>query len=996
MKNSLRLFTLLFSLSLACFGANEILVSKAHAQTFLDTAGLSPYTHYKTFETEHFIFIYQEGYWDFTARAAEHIEHAHAVLSPILQWQPRYKTTILIADNEDSANGFTMPALRVGIVLIATPPDAWFSTSYSDDWIKLLVFHEYTHFLNIDPTRGFMEVARIFFGDIIRPNGLWPTWMLEGLAVYYETRTSNLGRGRSPYYEGILRAYVNENRLGTSKNHGMTLDRVNSGDQLPYFPGGEIPYLFGYHLWDEFSKDHALHADTDLAMGDYSFHSSRRFPYLIEGNLQNVMGKHWHNYWESFVADSKTRMGKEIDAVKKNGETKSDLLTKSQYSSYLGAISPDGQWLAYTENSLNDQPRLVMLNLKTKQTRRLDEKVLGVGMSFTPDSKFLIFSSLVRTNTYSLFSDLYIYDIEKDATHQITTALRAKDPSISPDGMHVAFIQSDKATNYLRIAELKHDGGNFSLGELKTPFQSTEFSILSTPRFISNDEVVFSKQEIGHTEADLVVTSISKNTTRTLIADGAMNRYPTFSNGNIYFVSDRSGIENVYSIPSTGGSANSITNVITGVSLPRVAPDGSLYGSLITSDGYEIAHFADTHAMPLTPKVATPEAPAPLADALKEPTLHLGQEDSQDYSPFGSLAPRQWAPVALVSYNTYSGTSIEGTILGFDSTGKHQYFGYAGYNFLPNTVDGAFSYTYYGFRPVITLSASSLTTDIATDLDQAQYRNSSQVMLNLSYPIRYTHSSLTPSVYGFVDWNRVYDIHTKQQLSTDDYEYANPMVPGLGVSLQFSDAETSRLGFMSEDGNDFVVAAEDRVDVNQFSVIKYLASYSHYFGLGDHFVLVPTAKLLASTHPAGEAASFDDTYARFSGRNSTDVYDRGTGLSLNEIELRGYAYEYYLTRQVGVGSLDFHFPIAKPYRGVANTGPFFLKQLHGFIYGESGFVPLSGRNLFLPSFGGGLSADTEVLLHVPVTINIEVQNGTQTQYGGETLFFLSLQAGSLF
>ena len=993
MKNLFRLFTLILLL----FASLQLSTKSSQAQTFLGTAGLSPYTHYKTFETEHFTFIYQEGYWDFTARAAEHIEHAHAILSPILKWQPRYKTTILVADNEDDANGFTMPALRVGIVLIATPPDAWFSTSYSDDWIKLLVFHEYTHFLNIDPTRGWMEVARYLFGDIIRPTGLWPTWMLEGLAVYFETRTSKLGRGRSPYYEGILRAYLNENRLGTSGNHGLTLDRVNSGDVFPYFPGGEIPYLFGYHMWDEFSKDHTLNQDTDSAMGEYSFHSSRRFPYLIEGNLQNVMGKHWHNYWESFLADSKDRLGKQIVAVKQNGETQSDLLSDSKYSSFLGAISPDGQWLAYTENSLNDQPRLVMLNLKTKQSRRLAEKVLGVGMSFTPDSKYLFFSSLVRTDTYSLFSDLSIYDIEKDATHQITTALRAKDPSVSPDGTHITFIQSVKATNYLRVATLNNKDGKFTLGELQTPFQPTQFSILSTPRFISNDEVAFSKQEIGQTQADLVVTSISKNTTRTLIADGAMNRHPMFHDGNIYFISDRSGIENVYSIPSSGGSTKSITNVITGVSLPQISPEGTVYGSLLTSDGYEIARFKDTHPMPPTPKITAPySAPAPLGEALKPPTLHFDHENSDDYNPIGSMAPRQWAPVALINYNSYSGTSIEGTILGFDSTGKHQYFGYAGYNFLPNTVDGAFSYTYYGFRPVITLSASSLTTDIATDLDQSQYRNSSQVMLNLSYPIRYTHSSLTPSIYGFVDWNRVYDIHTKQQLTTDDYEYANPLVPGLGVSLQFSDAEAPRLGFMSEDGNDFVVQAEDRVNVNEYSVIKYLASYSHYFGLGNHFVLVPTAKFLASTHPTGEAASFDDSYARFSGRNSTDVYDRGTGLSLNEIELRGYAYEYYLTRQVGVGSLDFHFPIWKAYRGIDNTAPLFLKQIHGFVYGESGYVPLTGRNLFLPSFGGGVSADTEILAHVPVTVNVEVQNGTQTQYGGETLFFLSLQAGSLF
>ena len=96
---------------------------------------------------------------------------------------------------------FTAPPLRIGIVLIATPPDVYFSTSYTEDWIKLLVFHEYTHMLNIDATTEWMEALRVLFGDVVRPNSLWPVWMLEGLAVYYETRTS----GTWAWPESLLR-----------------------------------------------------------------------------------------------------------------------------------------------------------------------------------------------------------------------------------------------------------------------------------------------------------------------------------------------------------------------------------------------------------------------------------------------------------------------------------------------------------------------------------------------------------------------------------------------------------------------------------------------------------------------------------------------------------------------------------------------------------------------------------------------------------------------
>ena len=982
-----------YSLKVSCFliyfSILELFINfnptHSEAQNYLDLAGLSPYTHYLTFDTEHFHLIYPDGYFGFASRAAEHLEHAHEVLSPILKWQPRSRTSVLIADNEDNANGFTLPALRVGIVLIATPPENWFSTSYSEDWIKLLTFHEYTHFLNMDATRGWVEVARLFFGDLIRPNSLWPTWMLEGLAVFFETRTSQLGRGRSPYYDAILRAYLIDNRLGSHYNRGMTLDRVNG--KFPYFPGGEIPYLFGYHLWNEFSKDRTKFTDTDAAMGELSWRSAGRFPYFIEGNLENVMGRYWKDYWNTFLESSTKHLSSQIEQIKKAGESKYEFLSHSLYSSHLGAISPNGQWLAYSESALDDQTRLILLNLKTGETRKLNQKTLGLGMSFTPNSKHLIFSSLVRTHTYSLFSDLFIYDLDNNQTSPLSIGLRGKDPSLSEDGRQIVFIQSEKATHLIKLATLVNENGKYHLSEVRTLYAPKEFTLLGTPKFLNDHEVIFSRQEIGKPQSDLVAAHVITGAARVLLADGAMNRFPSVQYDHIYFVSDRNGVDNVFALPISGGTSKNLTNVITGAAFPIFAPDRTLYGSLLTSDGYEIVHFLDTLPVNLSEKLEMPSAPAPLLEALKEPLLHLTEEHSKNYSPWSSLAPRQWAPISLLTYNNNAGLTWIATVLGFDTSGKHQYFGYAGYNFKPQTVDGAFSYTYYGFRPLISLAASSVTTDIGTDIDHAQYRTAAQTSLTLSYPISFTYSHLVPSIYGFASWNRVYDLSSKRVLPNQDFEYSRPLVPSLGGSFIFTDAEQTKLGFVPESGNNVALAVEDRINVGNYSVVKYLALYDHYFNLGEHFVLIPKAKWIASTHPTG----FDHSFARIQGKNSSDINDRGLGLNLNRIGLRGYADAALYTRQTAVGGLDFHFPISKPFSGAGDTTPFFLKQLHGFVFAESAYIPSSRyANLFLPSFGGGLSLDTQVLIQAPIRINFEVQNGTRTDFGGNTLFFVSL------
>jgi Tol biopolymer transport system component len=967
--------------------------SNARAQNFLELASLSPYTHYKTFETEHFEFIYQEGFFEFTELAAKHLEHAHTILSPILKWQPRHKTTVLIADNEDSANGFSMPPLRVGLVLIATPPDSWMSTAYSEDWIKLLVFHEYTHMLNMDATTEWMEGLRILFGDVIRPNGLWPVWMLEGLAVYYETRTSTLGRGRSPYYDSILRAYFNEGKLGTSKDFGMTLDRVN-GD-FPFFPSGEVPYLFGYHLWNQFAKDQ----NNDEKMGDYSINSSHRIPYFIEGNLQNVAGKNWIDYWNSFVTDSGTRFSAQIKKIKEDGETQPEFVTHAGYAAQGGVFSPDGLWMAYTRTSKERRQGLYLVDLKTGQEKRVTDKISGVGMSFSPDSRFLVFSALERFDTYSFYSDLFLYDVQKDKVRTLAHGARAKDPSFSPDGKKITYIEDSKASHWLKSAKIEiNDHGEGTLSDIHDAYTPPAFTILGSPRFINNDEIVFSYQELGKAQADLVITSENNSGSHVLVSDGKMNRYPYPSGQNeIVYISDLDGIENIYQIGVDGNFRTKLSNVVTGANLPFTAPDGSLYASVMTSNGYEIAKLANQTSprFKMNEVNAQPSAPASLSDALQSPELKINREDERDYSPWKSLAPRMWQPFTSTTYSSHDGFSLREDVLGFDSTGKQQYELIGGYNFKPKTVDLTLNYTFSYFRPVITLAAMSLTHDVGTGPNASQYRQTQELFAVASFPIRWTYSGLFPSVYGFMDWRTVRDLSTGENVgpSQNDFEFQKPMIPGFGGSLTFSRTEKSQLGFMPEEGTILSAVGEARTNPDEFTLYKYLLSASQYIRVGDHSVLNPVVRWLGSSRVTG----FERGYALLQGKDTGNLFDRGVNSSLKRLEIRGYSDITILTKSTGVASLDYHFPIDDIFSGAHNTLPLFFRQMHGFVFAETAYTP-SPRfgNLFFPSFGAGINLDTTLFIRAPVTFSFEMQNGTNKDFGGDQLFFFSLSSNGFF
>jgi hypothetical protein len=85
----------------------------------------------------------------------------------------------------------------------------------------------------------------------------------------------------------------------------------------------------------------------------------------------------------------------------------------------------------------------------------------------------------------------------------------------------------------------------------------------------------------------------------------------------------------------------------------------------------------------------------------------------------------------------------------------------------------------------------------------------------------------------------------------------------------------------------------------------------------------------------------------------------------------------------------------------SGTFPAFLKQTHGFIFGDANYgesIRVGGfryDSLLLPAYGGGLSTDTQLLLRVPVRFNLELQKGTRRDLLGETRVFFTLEADSV-
>jgi len=90
-----------------------------------------------------------------------------------------------------------------------------FGTTRYDDWLRLVITHEYTHVLQLDMASKLPLALRSIFGRLYFPNALQPEWLIEGLATFEETELTAGGRGRSPGSEMVLRLAALEGRIPT-------------------------------------------------------------------------------------------------------------------------------------------------------------------------------------------------------------------------------------------------------------------------------------------------------------------------------------------------------------------------------------------------------------------------------------------------------------------------------------------------------------------------------------------------------------------------------------------------------------------------------------------------------------------------------------------------------------------------------------------------------------------------------------------------------------
>lgn len=479
---------------------------------------------------------------------------------------PDFQQTNVVGGLIGEATGGVTEALRERVVMPLTG-----------------IYRENDHVLGHELVHQFQyRIAESRQGGGLSGLSRLPLWLIEGLAEYL-----SLGR-EDPHTAMWLRDAAARDDL-------PTIDRLSRDPR--YFP-----YRFGHALWAYIGGrwgdptatrlfraatregwDRALESvlgiDDDELSGEW--HAAIRATYLevLEGrtpparvgeriiaqerpggmNLSPVLspdGRYVAFFSERglftvdlYLADART--GEIIKELA--GPGADPHIDAISFTNSAGTWSPDGRKFAFIVFAEGDN-QLAVLDVATGEVeRRIAVPGVGAisGPAWSPDGDRIAFSGVAGG-----ISDLYLYDLRTGAVRRLTSDRYADlQPAWSPDGRTLAF-STDRGPD-------------------------TDFGVLA-----------YAPMRIG-------VVDVASGAIRLLTPfEGAKHINPQFSpdGRDLYFVSDRGGVSDIYRLRPESGELFQVTRLATGVSgITALAPaitvaprTGRLLFSVFESRGYGI------------------------------------------------------------------------------------------------------------------------------------------------------------------------------------------------------------------------------------------------------------------------------------------------------------------------------------------------------------------------------------------------------------------------
>lgn len=617
--------------------------------------GEDPFQGWNRTETEHFTFIYEQRD---TKSVEELLTYCEEVYDLVTGYFESYPDNIkcVIWGGVDSANG-SYAAFPHRINLIVTSPSNPWLGSRTENWLKVLLIHELTHYVHLSYNKGFFHVLGKIFGEDLEvaQGGLQPGWMIEGIAVALETVFSEGGRGRNPFFELYWKAPILENNLFTLRQASY---------MSPYPPGGRI-YVAGYMIVSYMMETYGREVFSNI------HREFTAFPLLgPRGAFKKVTGSFAGEMYDAMVE----KLKKEY-AVYRDFPRGRQISPKVTGNYYMPLIT-DAGWYLY-RHTPEKAPALVLYDAETQEETVLFETSLTDEQSLTAtrDGLRLYFTSLeykfTKPRGQTSVSDLFRWDKAANRVVQITEGGHVWHPAVSPDGKTIVAVQ--RQHSYSRLVEIDESTG------VITPLFTAPGTTVYTPSFSPDgSNIVFALNHEG--TQDIWLFDRTDGSASPLYEPDNCGEYnPKFIDSDtILFSGDKEGDLRLYIFTLSTGKRREVVKDRIGAYIGDVQGKSLYYGSY-SSDGYCILKT------PLTEEAAAASLPEPPSAATERFTPPPSEtvEESRRYIDFPK--PLAWAPVPayLDPFNSHLPNTFGIGIFSYGASylQKSEWYGYITFPF---------------------------------------------------------------------------------------------------------------------------------------------------------------------------------------------------------------------------------------------------------------------------------------------------------------------------
>lgn len=989
MKNQLRFlpFVLVGALLLAAFPGLS-LRGGAMAQA------PPPNEEWRQIFTPHFVVTFPQGLDDLAERAAVRAERAYDQLAGRFVGAPPGRVQLLLADHADISNGFARPVPFNQITIFARPPTDG-SLAYYDDWLELVITHELVHTFHLDMAGTPGKVIRSVFGRIpsswpVFPSAAAPTWLIEGIATYFESSLTGAGRTKGTWQEMVLRAAALEGELASA-------DRVSGSS--PVWPAGNRPYVYGARYFEYLASIHG-----EEAIGSFARSVAGLWvPYRMNAAAREAFGAPVSSSWDAWRRQVTSHYRQVAETLSAHAPvTEGEAVDGPGRAASAAVVSRDGRTLAFVRSDGVDKSQ-IRLSDPDGSNSRLLTRINGPGgsLGWGPGGS-LVFSQLDFVGRYYLASDLYMVSPE-GSVERLTRGQRLAHPDLSPDGERIVAVQEGGGTSVLAVLELATGAVN----AVSEPHPDEHWAY---PRWSPDGRHIAAVRWRKPAMADIVVLRADGTLAVEVTGDRAVDTTPFWTPDGRFLLwsSDRTGIPNVFAapfVPDEGlasrpggdarvGQVSQVTNMLGGATHPTVDPGAEwIYFSSYHADGWtaeRIPFDPETwfDPLPASPRFV-PEAPAPEAEAIPEgvlaappspaaaapspepePAPPVQLDPPRSYRALPTLRPHYWIPVAERAERGLDqaggwrdvirpafGVRTEGS----DLVGRHAYAASARLS-LDGKFSGGVGYAYRGLgNPDLGLSLSQAHSASSRTIGGGKLRSGEAVReyfllererranLSVSFRRRRYRTAASITLNGGV----VQEQQTLQQLPGSTGARLRLRRPEstqteMGATLSFSNAQQRAFSFSREDGVSFfglgrwrhdtgLDAAARGVTGEDLGYTEFLGEASAYKaiagpGFANH-VLAARVSAGVAFGPGADRFLFDAGGAE--GRaEAISGFGLFGGSSLF-FPLRGYPENFRSGRKAWTASAEYRFPLLLADRGLGSL-PLFLDRLHGSVFFDAG------------------------------------------------------------